>query len=370
MSSSDGCLRIPVDLGDRAYEVIVGEDVLDRLGGLMRAAQFGGKVAVVSNPKVLDLYGDAVKGSLVELDPAVAFHTIAAGEESKNLDTVRELYDRLLDEGFERSGTIVGLGGGQVGDVAGFVAATLLRGVNFVQVPTTLLAQVDAAIGGKVGVNHGSGKNLIGTFYQPRLVLADVTTLKSLPTRELRSGIAEVIKYGCIQDAGLFESVEEKLDAMIAADGKALSEAIAVCCRIKAGTVGADERELTGRRTVLNFGHTVAHALESLTGYTRFLHGEAVAIGMIAAAHMATAVTGFPEEQLERLVALIRRSGFNLDLQGVTDDAIIERTRADKKVVDGRVRYVLLKRIGEVVVRADVSDDGVRDALRYVRALS
>ena len=370
MRSTADYLQIPVDLGERGYPVLIGSRILRELGTLLRRRHLLGKVAVISTPTVLALYGDRIEDALEDWEADVHVLSIEEGEEAKSLETAAGLYDQLLERKFERSSTIMALGGGMVGDTAGFVAATLFRGINFVQVPTTILAQVDAAIGGKVGVNHPLGKNLVGAIYQPRFVLADISTLQTLPEREVRSGLAEVIKYGVIRDRGLFEFIETELEDLLACDEDALTRAIADCCRIKAEIVQEDERELTGLRAILNYGHTIGHAVESLNGYGRFRHGEAVAIGMLAAGELGIQHTGFSEEERERFTALILKAGFPTDLSGLEDEAIIARTRTDKKVRDGEVRYVLPERIGEVRVVSGIPEDSVRRALNYVRSLS
>jgi len=370
MSSDNTILRTVVDLGDRSYEVCTGEGILGQVGYMMRQHNLNGTVAVISNPAVLDLYHDEVASSLDDHGLRSVFLSIREGETHKNLDTVRHLYEELLENSIERGDSIIALGGGQTGDIAGFVAATLLRGFDFVQDPTTVLAQVDAAIGGKVGVNLPLGKNLVGAFYQPRFVLSDVATLMSLPEREFRSGIAEIIKYACIRDREFFVYLEENLESLLARESRTMLHAISVSCGIKAEVVGQDELELTGVRSILNFGHTIGHAIESLTGYRRFLHGEAVAAGMVAAGHMGTAVTGFPGEELDRLVALERVADFSFDLGDLSPDDILDRVRFDKKVEGGRVRYVLPRRLGEVIPRTTVPEPVVHDALDYVWALT
>jgi 3-dehydroquinate synthase len=370
MRSTADFLQIPIELGDRDYPVLIGENILDSLGERLRELDLRGRVAVISCPTVMDLYGERVQAALDGWDRPVLSLLMGESEEDKNLTTVTTLYDQLLEHRAERSSTIVALGGGLVGDTAGFVAATLLRGVNLIQVPTTILAQVDAAIGGKVGVNHASGKNLIGAIHQPRMVLTDIGTLQTLPDREVRSGLAEVIKFAVIQDPQLFEFIEQNLDNLIDLKTDALFKAISACCQIKAEVVQEDERELTGRRSLLNLGHTIGHALEALSGYEGFRHGEAVAIGMVAAAHMGTSLMGFPAEQFDRLIGLLKRTGFSMDISDLTDEAIMERTRLDKKVLDGRVRYVLPRLIGDVVLEPEVPEDSVLQALSFVRSLA
>ncbi len=367
--SNDRTVEIPVDLGNCSYPIIVGHGLIDSIGRLMVKHSLEGKAAVISNRTVVDLFGEKVEESLRRSGFRSTFHTVGDGDEFKNLDCARELYDALLDLKIERGDTVIGLGGGVVGDIAGYVAATLLRGINFVQVPTTLLAQVDSSVGGKVGVNHERGKNLIGTFYQPRFVLADTTTLESLPENQMRSGLAEIIKCGCIGSTALFQLVETGYRELLNLDNGILTGAISSSCRIKAEIVEMDERDMTGERAVLNFGHTVGHAIESLSGYTDYLHGEAVATGMIAAGYMGTEMTGFPQEDFDRLVTLIKAAGFQTDIGNFSAADIIDRTYIDKKVTAGRVEYVLPERIGYAVSGRKVPDELVRNAIGFIRTL-
>lgn len=367
--SSEKTVEIPVDLGNRSYPIIVGHGLLDSIGQLMVKHSLEGRAAVISNRIVVDLFGEKVEESLRQSGFRSTFHTVGDGDEFKNLNSAGELYDALLDLRIERGDTVIGLGGGVVGDLAGYVAATLLRGINFIQVPTTLLAQVDSSVGGKVGVNHESGKNLIGTFYQPRFVLADTATLESLPENQMRSGLAEIIKCGCIGSTALFQLVETGYRELLNPDKGIVTGAISSSCRIKAEIVNKDERDLTGERALLNFGHTVGHAIESLSGYTGYLHGEAVAIGMIAAGYMGTKMTGFPQEDFERLVTLIKAAGFQTDIGNLSDEEIIDRTYTDKKVTAGKVEYVLPERIGSAVSGREVPDELVRNAIGFIRTL-
>ena len=367
--SSDETVEILLDLGNRSYPIFIGPDLLDSIGPLMVKHSLEGRAAVISNRTVVDLFGEKVEESLQQSGFRSTFHTVGDGDEFKNLDSTRELYDALLDLRIERGDTIIGLGGGVVGDIAGYVSATLLRGVNFVQVPTTLLAQVDSSVGGKVGVNHESGKNLIGAFYQPRFVLADTATLASLPENQMRSGLAEIIKCGCIGSIELFQLVETAYRELLDLDNGILTAAISSSCRIKAEIVEMDERDLTGQRALLNFGHTIGHAIESLSGYKGYLHGEAVAIGMIAAGYMGTKMTGFPREDFERLVTLIKAAGFQTDIRKFSVEDILDRTYTDKKVAAGKVEYVLPERIGSAVSGREVPDELVHDAIGFIRTL-
>src|SRR5438309_4240378 len=296
--------EVRVDLGARSYPVVIGAGVLAEVGPRLAAAGYRGRCALVTSERVGTLYREPVVASLAEAGFSPVAVEIPDGEQHKNLAWLAVLYDRLLDAGIERRSPLIALGGGVVGDLAGFAAATLLRGLPLVQVPTTLLGQVDAAIGGKTGINHALGKNLIGAFHQPRLVVVDVATLRSLPRREFVAGLAEVVKYAVIRDAELFAALEAQLDGLLGLDESVLVPVVASCCEHKAAVVAADEREESGERAVLNFGHTVGHALEVLTEYRRLLHGEAVAIGMVAAARVSQArglCAAATVERLERL---------------------------------------------------------------------
>ena len=287
------------------------------------------------------------------------------GETAKSLKTVQSCYDQLAVHRLERKSFIVALGGGVVGDLAGFVAATYLRGIAFVQVPTTLLAQVDSSVGGKVGVNLKAGKNLVGAFYQPRLVLCDLDTLKTLPEREFRAGLAEVIKYGIIYDARLFAQLERDLPKLLQRDRTTLAAVVARCCEIKAEVVGQDETE-GGLRAILNFGHTIGHAIENISGYGKFLHGEAISIGQVAAAKLSRAILGLPERDVERINNLFQRAGLPMQirLNSVQRRKLFAAMRLDKKVSGGEIKFVLAEKIGKVVWGQRVPED-----VRFAEAL-
>ena len=338
---------LTVNLGDRSYPIYVGAGILARAGEFLQAAGLRGKVAVVSNSTVAKLYIEPVNEALTRAGFEVVTILIPDGEEHKNLDSLATIYDRLVRARFERKSIILALGGGVVGDLAGFAAATYLRGVPYIQVPTTLLAQVDSSVGGKTAVNHRDGKNLIGAFYQPRLVLIDVEMLRSLPRRELVAGLAEVIKYGIIEDAELFSVLEDKIDRLIGLDGALLSQVIAASCAIKARVVEQDERE-DDYRAVLNFGHTVGHALEAATGYSEFLHGEAVGVG-IAKATAISLRHGFCDQQtLDRIRRLIEKTGLPADLpKSVTKESLIQGMEVDKKSAGGKIKFVMCAGIGK-----------------------
>lgn len=337
---------VTVNLGQRSYPIELGEGLLARVGELMKAQGIGGRVGIVSNAAVADHYAEEVRESLLDAGYETALVLIPEGESHKNTASLELIYDALVESRFDRSAALIALGGGVIGDITGFAAATFLRGIGYVQVPTTLLAQVDASVGGKTAVNHHQGKNLIGAFHQPRLVVIDMKTLRTLPEREFAAGMAEVIKHGIIQDAGYFGFLEEEMDSLMGLDAAAVETAVAGSCRIKAGVVEQDERE-DDRRAVLNFGHTIGHALESFTGYERFLHGEAVAIGLLQAAALSAGQGLLSATDLGRIEALVRRA----DLPWrIPDDIALEDLIAgmalDKKSHAGKIKFVLCEGIG------------------------
>lgn len=350
---------IQVDLPQQPYEITIADQALDQLGQLMTSLKLGKKVLVVSNPAIFRKYGDRAIASLKEAGFEVNSCTLPPGERYKTLASVQKIYNAALENRLERSSTLVALGGGVIGDMTGFAAATWLRGINFVQVPTTLLAMVDAAIGGKTGVNHPQGKNLIGAFHQPRLVLIDPQVLNTLPVREFRAGMAEVIKYGVIWDAQLFAQMEKcaRLDGRRYLEEGLLQEILSRSCQAKADVVSKDEKE-AGLRAILNYGHTIGHAVESLTGYRLVNHGEAVAIGMVAAGQLAVELQLWDRSSQERQVTLIEKVGLPTQLPaGIDIEAILDSLQNDKKVKDGRVRFVLPTQIGAAKVTDD--DDQV-----------
>ena len=337
---------LQVDVGHAKYPIQIGSGLL-RDGELLRASIPGQDLAVVTNTTVAALYLPRLEASLEgrRIVPCV----LPDGEEFKTLETLGTVFDALIGAKMNRDATVVALGGGVVGDIAGFAAASYQRGVDFVQIPTTLLAQVDSSVGGKTGVNHPAGKNLIGAFHQPRSVLADTETLSTLPDRELAAGLAEVIKYGCIWDAPLFDWLERHIERVSARDPEALTHAIARSCEIKALVVAADERE-QNLRAILNFGHTFGHAIESATGYRRYLHGEAVGLGMILAARLSHRLGLIGAEIPARLQELIRRAGLPTEIPRIGAGAVRDLMQMDKKVKAGSVRLVLLEQLGKAVV--------------------
>ncbi|MBD2203501.1 3-dehydroquinate synthase [Calothrix sp. FACHB-1219] len=357
---------ISVNLPQQSYEIAIAPGSLEQLGEKMSSFKLGKKVLLVSNPTIFKHYGEKAIASLQNAGFTVSTCILPPGERYKNLNSIQKIYDAALENRLERSATIVALGGGVIGDMAGFAAATWLRGIHVVQVPTTLLAMVDSAIGGKTGVNHPQGKNLIGAFHQPRLVLIDPTVLKTLPVREFRAGMAEVIKYGVIWDAELFAQMEasKHLNQLRYIKPELIESILIRSCQAKADVVSKDEKE-AGLRAILNYGHTIGHAVESLTGYRVVNHGEAVGIGMVAAGQIAVELGMWQTAETERQNALIQKAGLPTQLpSGLDIEAIIDALQLDKKVKAGKVRFVLPTQIGVVTVTDEVPADIIRQVLQ------
>ena len=350
--------RLTIDLGERSYPILIGAGLLGD-PALLEGCVDARDVILVSNVTVAPLWAPRLRGGLAGF--RVAECILPDGEQYKTLATVSRVLDALVDARMNRDCAVLALGGGVVGDIAGFAAACYQRGVDFVQLPTTLLAQVDSSVGGKTGVDHPGGKNLIGAFHQPVAVLADTDTLDTLPDRELRAGLAEVIKYGLIRDEPFLAWIESNLDRLLARDPAALAQAIRRCCECKAEIVSRDERE-RGERALLNLGHTFGHAIETGTGYGNWLHGEAVAAGMSMAAGMSRRLGWLDEADVSRVRTLLARAGLPTDPPLLEADRFLELMRMDKKVQAGRIRLVLLRHIGEAVCTADY-DDGALAAL-------
>lgn len=336
---------LSVNLAENSYDIVIEPGALASLGERCRAVGLKGLAAVISNPTVASLYGAAVQGSLEEAGYRVAHIEIPDGEEYKNSATLNQVYDDLLAAGADRGSFVVALGGGVVGDVAGYAAATWMRGIPFVQVPTTLLAQVDSSVGGKTGIDHPKGKNLIGAFYQPRLVLIDIETLVTLDQRQFRAGLAEVIKYGVVIDRPFFEFLETNSSAILAMDADALTKIIHRSCQLKAQVVEMDEKE-TGLRAILNYGHTLGHAFESISGYRSFVHGEAVAIGMVLAARISAAKRLCSQEDLLRISALITSCGLSIEIPHYERKQLLGAIAADKKSKGGSITFICNRGIG------------------------
>lgn len=362
---------VKVPLGSRSYSILIGPGLLPRLGAECRKLKLGRRCAIISDANVATRFAGKAMASLKSagFDPVLV--TVPAGETAKSLKTVQACYDQLAAHRLERKSFIVALGGGVVGDLAGFVAATYLRGVPFIQVPTTLLAQVDSSVGGKVGVNLKAGKNLVGAFYQPKLVLCDLDTLRTLPKREFRAGLAEVIKYGIIYDEALFERLENRLAKLLKLDAKLLGKIVARCCEIKAEVVGQDETE-TGLRAILNFGHTIGHAIENSAGYGKYLHGEAISIGQVAAARLSSGVLGFCDGCVERIRDLFQRAGLptEIRLAAAQRTRLLAAMKLDKKVSGAEVKFVLAEEIGKVVWGQSVPEELIERVLAAPAARS
>jgi 3-dehydroquinate synthase len=355
---------VNVSLGSRSYAIRIGGGLLARLGRQCSGLGLGSRCAVISDANVAPRYAGPALESLRQAGFQPTLIVVPSGETAKSLANVGRCYDALAAQRLERKSFIVALGGGVVGDLAGFVAATYLRGIPFVQVPTTLLAQVDSSVGGKVGVNLKAGKNLVGAFYQPRLVLCDLATLQTLPEREYRSGLAEVIKYGIIYDTRLFTALERDLPRLLKQDPAVLARVVARCCEIKAEVVGQDETE-SGLRAILNFGHTIGHGLEAISKYGKYLHGEAISIGQVGAARLSAASTGLPAAHAQRIERLFTEAGLptGVSLNRAQTAQLLESMQLDKKVKDGEIKFVLARRIGSVEHGLAVPEKNLRETL-------
>lgn len=358
---SDNVRRLDVALAERSYPIHIGEGLLHAAGGLL-AQCTRGRAVVITNATVAAHHLAPLRASLAAHGVAVDVILIPDGEAHKSFATLNDVLTRLIELKAERSTLIVALGGGVVGDLAGFAASVYQRGMPYAQVPTTLLAQVDSSVGGKTAINHPLAKNMIGAFWQPAAVIIDTATLATLPEREYRSGLAEIIKYGAIRDEPFLAWIESHADALLGRDHGALGHAIETSCRIKADMVAADERE-TGERALLNFGHTFGHAIEAELGYGTWLHGEAVAAGMVVAAQLSAALRGTEPVDAHRLAALLARVGLPVDPPRMAFPRWLELMGRDKKVEQGAMRFVLLDTMGRALVRSDVPVDVLRAVL-------
>ncbi len=349
---------IPVNLGARSYRIHVGAGALSLIGTELAGLGVGHKTALVTDRAILSLHGGVVRDSLHAAGFEVAEVVVPEGEAAKTIAVAVQLWDAFVAARLDRTSTVVALGGGAVGDVAGFAAATFMRGVNFAQMPTTLLGQVDASSGGKTAVDHPRAKNLIGAFHQPRVVLVDPAALSTLPERDYRSGLAEVIKHGIVLDSEYFADLEVSRHALLGRDLDALTRVVAGSCRIKAAVVERDEED-TGLRNVLNYGHTIGHAIEAVTGYARWTHGEAVALGIAAEARLAERLGVAGEDTRRRQIAMLEAVGLPVRGSGAAPAAIVEALGRDKKAKDGRVPFVLAPEIGKFRLVFDVPADAV-----------
>ena len=354
---------ISVKLGPRSYRIVVDAGILGRVGPELKGLGVGAKVALFSDAGILARLGDPVRGSLATAGFDVTVVELPAGEAAKSVEVASRGWDSLLAAGLDRGSTVLALGGGAVGDLAGFVAATYMRGVNFVQLPTTLLAQVDASIGGKTAIDHPRAKNLVGAFHQPRLVLVDPVTLTTLPEREFRSGLAEVVKHGIVLDADYFADLEMCRVALLAREIETLTRVVAGSCRLKANVVERDEQEAE-LRAVLNYGHTIGHAIEAVTGYARWTHGEAVSLGIAAEARLAERLGVGSRGTADRQIELLRAVGLPVRDSGAAPSAVLEALGRDKKAREGRVPFVFAPEIGRFTVVFDVPHEAVLETLQ------
>jgi 3-dehydroquinate synthase len=357
------CLSVRVNLAERSYDVYVGRGLLPFVGTYATELLGRKKCVVVTDSNVEPLYAPAVMASLEECGIAATLITVPAGEPSKSMAVVEDVCRAMLKAGLDRKSFLVALGGGVIGDLAGFAASIFLRGIPFIQVPTTVLSQVDSSVGGKTGVNTPEGKNLLGTFYQPALVLADVDTLSSLPPREYCEGFAEIIKHAAIRDAKMFDAISEVAD-----EKGDLAELIRRNVAIKARIVEADEHETTGERALLNFGHTIGHAIEASAGYGQLLHGEAIGLGMIAAASLSQQFSGLPPVGRAKIVNLVKL--FNLPTRlpdGMETGTILDYMKHDKKFSEGKIRFVLLRALGDAFLSKDVTEMQIVNAIKGLR---
>jgi len=340
--------RLSVALAGHPYDIHIGPELLDRLAEFVRPLR-PSRLLIVTDARVGPFYAARAQSALLSLAPVAVFE-LAGGETGKDMRAVEAVLDALLANGADRKSVVIALGGGVVGDIAGFAAAIYMRGIRFVQVPTTLLAQVDSSVGGKTGVNHPRGKNLIGAFHQPEAVVADTYTLRTLPPRELSAGLAEVLKHGLLADADYFAQVTDDLPRLLACDEQALTEAIARSCQIKAAIVARDEKE-SGERALLNLGHTFGHAIEALTGYERWLHGEAVGCGMCLAADLSQRLGLISRGDVETIERAVAAARLPTRIDGLSRAAALESMRGDKKAEAGEIRFIVLERIGRAVQR-------------------
>jgi len=354
--------QLRIDLADRSYDILIGRDLLPRVGEHLSHLKNTRRALVVTNPEINKLYGKSLSEGLQSAGLKIECVEIPEGETHKTLQDAQTVYDHLIKNQYDRNTLLVALGGGVIGDLTGFVAATFLRGVPFIQVPTTLLSQVDSSVGGKTAVNHPQGKNLIGAFHQPRLVVIDLDSLSSLPADEFRAGMAEIIKYGVIADPKLFAFLEQNPEKIMAQDTERLAAIIETSCAIKAQVVERDERE-SRYRMILNFGHTLGHAIEALTHYSKFKHGEAVAIGMVYAAKLSRQLGKCSQDVVTKIEALVGKFGLPSRLPEFSAADYIQTLYRDKKAHDKNIRFVLVRDIGTVEIVDRVSEADIEKAL-------
>ncbi|MEX0791518.1 MAG: 3-dehydroquinate synthase [Pirellulaceae bacterium] len=364
-SASDrNCLTVPVELGLRRYDIMIGTEILSKLPKLVTTRRRVSHILLVSDDRVAPIFADQVEGSLVEAGIRVSPLIVPAGEPSKSVTQADWLWQKAIAAGTDRKSIVIALGGGVIGDLAGFIAATLTRGLDFYQVPTTLLAQVDSSVGGKVGINLPAAKNIVGAFWQPKGVLIDTAVLETLPTREYRSGLAEVVKYGVILDPQFFTYLEQNIAGLNSRDPQVLRHIIARSCQLKAQVVAEDETETTGLRAILNYGHTFCHALETVGGYGELLHGEAVSIGMLCASRLGERLGVFDADSTARQAQLLAALGLPIEVPDLPLDQLLAAMLKDKKVEHGKLRFIVPHAIGDVVLTDDVPLELAKQALQ------
>lgn len=354
---------VRVALGDRSYNIYIKADILKEAGKYIRELNLSKKALVITNPTVGGLYLDKLIEYLKQYDITPYIAEVPDGEEFKSLKYASFLYDQMISFKLDRKTPVIAFGGGVIGDLAGFAAATFMRGLPLVQIPTTLLSQVDSSVGGKVAVNHPKSKNMIGSFYQPKMVIIDVNLLQTLPERELRAGLSEVIKYGVIKDKLLFDYLKENMVKIKELDQECLEEIIARSCEIKADIVSRDEREV-GIRAILNYGHTIGHALESITKYDKYRHGEAIAVGMIVESNIAVALNLFSKDGVKEQEDLFRDTGLKVHFKDIDTSAIMKAIWLDKKVLEEKLRFVLPVEIGNVIIKECIDEEIIRKAIK------
>lgn len=360
---------VPVNLKENSYKIVIGQKLLSKVNILWKKFDLSSQVLIVSNQEIFDLYGKQIKQSFDQIDVTPIIHIVPQGESAKNYQELNKIYDILVENKFARDSVIVAFGGGVIGDLTGYAAATYMRGVNFIQIPTTLLAQVDSSVGGKTAINHAKGKNLIGAFYQPKAVLIDTDVLATLPAREVRTGLAEVVKYGVIDDADFFDYLEKhckELGEYNSSNAKIWEHIVVASCKSKAKVVSIDEKE-SGLRAILNYGHTAGHAFEALTNYITYNHGEAVAIGMVVAALISKNRGLVGADMVGRITSLLVALGLPTTYGDLDINDILDRIKLDKKVKAGRIRFVIPKKMGHVDVVSDITAEEMTRALEEAK---
>lgn len=360
--------KVDVQLGDRSYEIQIGSGLIDQLGTLCAPFVADRHVVIISDSKVAPLYLSKVEAGLMSVAARINSVVVPEGEQSKNLNQCDQLWQLMVEMPSDRKSVVFALGGGVVGDLAGFVAAGFARGVDFIQMPTSLLAQVDSSVGGKTGVNLPQAKNMVGAFWQPKTVIIDIDVLNSLDDRNFRAGLAEVIKYGLIMDADLFERIETNMDSILKREPAIITELIQRCCQCKADVVREDETETSGRRAILNYGHTIGHAIEAVYGYGEYLHGEAISIGMVVEAELAKALGMVDEEFCSRQKAIFESAGLPVSCPSGKESDLVEAMTRDKKVASGKLNFILPTGIGDVKSVPSPEGDAIEAAIKACQA--